>query len=152
MTTEARFERELPAILDDLYLGPTPEYRNDVLAAATARRQRPAWTFPGRWLPMADIATRPTLVPRMPWRVDGVGLVIVALLAVAAFAIVGSRQKRLPPPFGDAGNGLVAYSNGGAIYTLDPRTSVATAIVTGPEVDSQPEFSPDGTKISYVRL
>ena len=37
MTTEARFERQLPAILEDLYLGPTPDYRDEVLAAATAR-------------------------------------------------------------------------------------------------------------------
>jgi Tol biopolymer transport system component len=151
MTTEARFERLLPTILEDLYLGPFPDYRNEVLAAATRTRQRPAWTFPGRWLPMADIATRPTLVPRLPWRAIGVALVIVTLLAVAAFAIVGSRQTKLPPPFGPAGNGLVLYSSGGDIYTVDPRTNVTRAIVTGQETDSQPEFSPDGTKFSFVR-
>jgi Tol biopolymer transport system component len=87
----------------------------------------------------------------LPWRTIGVALVIVALLAVAAVAIVGSRQTKLPPPFGNAGNGLVAYSSGGDIYTLDPRTGVVTAIVTGPEVDSQPEYSPDGTKLEFVR-
>jgi Tol biopolymer transport system component len=151
MTTEARFERQLPAVLEELYLGPSPDYRDEVLAAATARRQRPAWTFPGRWLPMADIATRPTLVPRLPWRAIGVALVIVALLAVAAFAIVGSRQTKLPPPFGPAGNGLVLYSSGGDIFTVDPRTGVTSTIVNGPEAYSQPEFSPDGTKFSFVR-
>jgi dipeptidyl aminopeptidase/acylaminoacyl peptidase len=151
MTTEARFERQLPAILEDLYLGPSPDYRDEVLAAAVRTRQRPAWTFPGRWIPMADIATRPTLAPRLPWRTIGVALVIVALLAVATFAIVGSRQTKLPPPFGNAGNGLVTYSRGGDVYTLDPRTGVVTAIVTGTEVDSQPEYSPDGTKFSFVR-
>ena len=36
MTTEARFERQLPAILEDLYLGPSPDYRDEVLAAADA--------------------------------------------------------------------------------------------------------------------
>jgi Tol biopolymer transport system component len=151
MTTEARFERQLPTILEDLYLGPSPDYRDEVLAAATRTRQRPAWTFPGRWLPMTDIATRPTLVPRLPWRAIGVALVIVALLAVAAFAIVGSRQTRLPPPFGPAGNGLVVYSSGGDIYTVNPRTGVTSTLISGPEDDSQPEYSPDGTKISFVR-
>ena len=57
MTSEARFERQLPAILEDLYLGPSPDYRDEVLATAVRTRQRPAWTFPGRWLPM-DITTR----------------------------------------------------------------------------------------------
>ena len=36
MTTAARFERQLPAILEDLYLGPSPDYRDEVLATATA--------------------------------------------------------------------------------------------------------------------
>jgi dipeptidyl aminopeptidase/acylaminoacyl peptidase len=152
MTTEARFERQLPTILEDLYMGPSPDYRDEVLAAATRTRQRPAWTFPGRWLPMADIATRPSIVPGLPWRAIGVALVIVALLAVAAFAIVGSRQKRLPPPFGPAGNGLLVYSSGGDIFTVDPRTGVINALITGPEEDTQPEYSPDGTKISFARL
>jgi Tol biopolymer transport system component len=151
MTSESRFERQLPTFLEDLYLGPSPDYRDEVLAAATRNRQRPAWTFPGRWLPMADIATRPTLVPRLPWRTIGVALVIIALLAVAAFAIVGSRQTKLPPPFGNAGNGLVAYSSDGDIYTVDPRTGLTRAIVTGPEVDGQPEYSPDGTKVVFYR-
>ena len=31
MTSEARFERQLPAILEDLYLGPSPDYRDEVL-------------------------------------------------------------------------------------------------------------------------
>lgn len=100
---------------------------------------------------MVDFADRPRLMPRVPWRAIGVALVIVALLAVAAFAIVGSRQTRLPPRFGPAGNGLVLYSSGGDIYTVDPRTGVTRTIITGPEIDSQPEYSPDGTKFSFVR-
>ena len=31
-------------------------HSDQVLATATRARQRPAWAFPGRWLPMADIA------------------------------------------------------------------------------------------------
>ena len=57
MTVDRRFERHLPEILEDLYLGPSPMYRDEVLAAAVRPRQRAAWTFPGRWLPM-DVATR----------------------------------------------------------------------------------------------
>ena len=71
MTADSRFERNLPEILEDLYLGPTPDYRNEALAAAARTRQRPSWTFPGRWLPMADIASRPAFAPRIPLRTIG---------------------------------------------------------------------------------
>ena len=57
---------------------------------------------------MADIASRPTFAPRLPWRTVGVAFVIIALLLAAAVTYVGSRQTRLPPPFGAARNGSIA--------------------------------------------
>jgi hypothetical protein len=93
--TNARFDRELPAILEGLYLGPIPSYRDEVLAVATHRRQRPAWAIPGRWLPMADIASRPVFAPRVPWRTVGVALVIIAILLAAIALYAGTRQTRL---------------------------------------------------------
>ena len=150
MTHEARFDRQLPSVLEDLYLGPTPDYRNDVLAAATATRQRPAWTFPGRWFPMADIASRPAFVPRVPLRAIAVALVIIALLAAAAAVYVGSR-RRLPAPFGPARNGLVAYAQGGSVYTIDPATSTVRTVATGDGVSVDPYFSLDGTKVLFER-
>src|SRR5262249_2433434 len=113
MTSEPRFERQLPAILEDLYLGPTPDYRDQVLATAVRTRQRPSWTFAGRWLPMADIAGRSAFVPRVPWRALGAALLVIALLLVAALAFVGSRHAKVPPPFGPAENGVVAYAANG---------------------------------------
>jgi Tol biopolymer transport system component len=151
MTTEARFERQLPAILEDLYLGPSPDYRDEVLAAATRPRQRPAWTFAGRWLPMADIATQAPIAPRIPWRTIGVALVIIALLAAAAVAYVGSHQTRVPPPFGIAKNGLIAYAADGDLFTADPVTGVTTAILTDAAIDRNPVFSHDGTRVAFLR-
>ncbi|MEA2611050.1 MAG: hypothetical protein QOG32_776, partial [Chloroflexota bacterium] len=98
MTTDRRFERSLLETLEDLYLGPTPDYRDAVLAAAVRTRQRPAWTFPGRWLPVVDIVTRPTFAPRLPLRSLAVGLVILALLLAAAFVYIGTRPTKVPPP------------------------------------------------------
>jgi hypothetical protein len=51
MTTFTRLERNLPDILGDLSAAPTPEYLDDVFVRTGRMRQRPAWTFPERWLP-----------------------------------------------------------------------------------------------------
>ena len=152
MTTSARFERQLPDLLEDLYLGPTPDYRDEVLATATRSRQRPAWAIPGRWLPMADIASRPTFIPRLPIRSIAVALVIIALLVAAAVALVGSRLNRVPAPFGVAGNGLLALTSGGDIMTVDPVTGAVRTIVAGPGIDSSPIFSPNGQRVQFLRL
>ena len=151
MTAEQRFERHLPAVLEDLYLGPTPDYRDEVMAVAVRRRQRPSWTFPGRWLPMADIASRPAFALRLPWRTIGVVLVLIALLIGLVVAVVGSRQQRVPSPFGPARNGQVVYAYGGDIFAADPVSGTTRAIVTGPEIDGNPWFSRDGTKVAFMR-
>ena len=151
MTTRSTFEHDLPAILEDLYLGPTPDYRDAVLAAATRTRQRPSWTFAGRWIPMADIATRPARVPRISWRAVGLVLLIIALLLVTALA-VGSRQPRVPPPFGPAGNGLIVYPRAGDIFAFDPATNASTALITGRTNDLDALFSPDGARVAFSRL
>ena len=95
MTAEQRLDRDLPGILGDLAVGPYPDYIDDVLATTAQRRQRPAWTFPERWLPMADIASRPAFAPRMPWRTIAVALLTLALIVGAAVAYVGA-QRRAP--------------------------------------------------------
>jgi Tol biopolymer transport system component len=150
MTTERRLERDLPEILGELAMGPYPDYIDDVLATTAQRRQRPAWTFPERWLPMVDVARQPVLAPRMPWRAISLALLIVALLLAAAAVYIGS-QTQLPAPFGIARAGLIAYAADGDIYTVDPINGIATAIVSGPETDLGPRFSRDGTHLVFER-
>ena len=150
MTAYDRFERDLPGDLETLARPQTPDYLIDILSRTATASQRPAWTFPERWLPMADTVSRPAFVPRMPMRLIAVALLVVALL-IAGAVFVGSRQQKLPPPFGPAANGLVVYAKGGDIFTADPVTGVATAIVSGPETDIDPEFSLDGTRILFSR-
>ncbi len=150
MTRQQRLERDLPHILADLAAGPYPDYIDDVLASTAQRRQRPAWTFPERWLPM-DIATRrPDFAPNVPWRTLGTLALLGLLIAAAVAAYVGS-QARLPAPFGPARNGLIAYAANGDIFTADPVTGVANAIVSGPEIELGPQFSLDGTRIVFER-
>ena len=150
MTSPRRFEQDVPALLADLYLAGTPDYRDDLVRQVRAVRQRPAWTFPGRWLPM-EITTARVPMTRLPMRQLGL-LALIAILVAALFAAyIGSRQPKLPPPFGVARNGAMLYGSGGDIYQLDPVTGVSTALVTGPETDKLPMYSRDGTRFAFFR-
>lgn len=101
---------------------------------------------------MADIATHPLVAPRMPWRTMVMALLVIALLLATALAYVGSQQPRVPAPFGPARNGLLTYAAYGDIYTADPATGTATAVVAGKDtVDTNPVFSRDGTRLAFLR-
>ncbi len=151
MTTPTRLERDLPAILADLSAAPTPDYLDDVFARTARMRQRPAWTFPERWLSMVDIAGRPAFAPRLPWRAIAVALLLLALIVGTAAVYVGSHQTRLPKPFGSAANGLIPYASNGDIYVGDPVTGQSRVVVAGAENDWGPSFSYDGTQIGFIR-
>lgn len=151
MTVDERFERTLPTVLTDLYLGPTPDYRDDLLWQTARTRQRPAWSFPGRWLPMADLVTERVTAPRIPLRMIALALLVIALVVAGTLAFIGSQQPKLPPPFGVAHNGLIALDQGGDIVTLDPTTAATRVLVSGPGIDSAPVYSSDGTKIAFRR-
>lgn len=150
MTAGRLHTRDLPQVLEDLAMAPDPEYIDEVLATTARTRQRPAWTFPGWWLPAIDVARQSTVAPHLHGRSILVALLLIALLLAAVSLMVGT-QRRVPAPFGLARNGVVAYEAGGDIYTVDPVTGVATAIVSGPETDVGPRFSRDGTQIVFER-
>ncbi|HEV8402579.1 MAG TPA: LpqB family beta-propeller domain-containing protein [Candidatus Limnocylindrales bacterium] len=150
MTSERRFDQDLPDLLAQVAQAPAPGYR-DLIVERTARtRQRPAWTFPERWLPMSAVTSRTATIPRLPLRIVAVAALLLIALVVGAVLIAGSQQ-RVPAPFGPADNGRVAYVAGGDIYTADPVTGAATALVTGPETDAHPVWSLDGTRVVFER-
>jgi Tol biopolymer transport system component len=150
MTSPQRFERDLPTLLEEIYMGRTPDYRDDLVGRIGRTRQRPAWTFPGRWLPM-DLTTERVPITRVPWRAVGLVALLALLLAASLAVYIGSQQRSLPDPFGVAATGDVAYAAEGDIYTVDPVTGEATAVVSGPETDVGPRFSRDGTKLVFER-
>ncbi len=145
-----RFERHLPAILDEISQPHTPDYFDDLLGLTARTRQRPAWTLLERWLPVVDIARQPAFVRQVPWRPIAAATLILLLL-IASLAFVIGSQRRVPAPFGQARNGLVAYVKDGDIYTADPATGTSVAVVTGPAIDLRPVWSRDGTRFVFER-
>ena len=149
MTSPRRFEQDLPELLADLYVGPLPEYRDDILQGTAAVRQRPSWSFPERWLPV-DLAMRRLPIRPLPWRTLAVALLILILAAAAILVTVGS-SKRLPPPFGPAGNGPFAFAANGDIFLRDSVSGTIRPLITGATDDGGPGNSPDGSRIAFIR-
>ncbi len=149
MTTMTRLERDLPQILDELAMGPYPEYVEEVLAVTGARRQRPGWADAERWLSM-EIATRPVMTGPFPWRQLGtIGL--LGMLLIAALGFYAGSRPRPPAPFGIAANGLVVYAAAGDIYLADPNGWGSRRLTDSTDRDGRPSFSPDGTRIAFLR-
>ena len=98
MTSADRFDRRLESSVVELAAPRFPDYFDDILAVTSRTRQRPAWTFPGRWIPMADISRQRAIAPAVPWRALGVLVTILLVVLLAVATIVGS-QRRLPTPF-----------------------------------------------------
>ena len=152
MTSGRRSERDLSAILDALVAGPYPDYITDVLAMTAQQRQRPAWAFPKRWLPM-HVATQRVLVPGVPWRQLGIVAMLALLAAALVAVVVGTRPPPSPAPlFGPAANGLIPYEIDGDLYAGDPVTWITKVLLDGDTWDTDPTFSRDGTQLAFRRL
>jgi hypothetical protein len=150
MNGDTRIERQLPQILTDLGAGPSPDYTDTILARTAATRQRPGLVFPERWVPMSALTQRMAAAPRISWRAVAVlALLILALVSAALY--VGSQQRRVPLPFGPANNGVIPYVANGDLFVGDPITGESRLLVSGPEADALPQFSPDGTKFAFIR-
>jgi Tol biopolymer transport system component len=147
LTVHDDFERFLVDWLDETAGQGFPGYLDETLVRIADVRQRPAWMSPGRWLPMRTLTMQrhriPSAVPLL------VALALIVALAIAAVAIVGSSQTRLPPPFGLAGTGGFAYDSGGDLFIADPDGSNARAIVSAQGDQFGPTFSRDGTRLAY---
>ena len=151
MTTNDVFGRNISTWLHEDAEHHVPDHLAEVLQRTAATRQRPAWSSLERWLPM-DTTLRPRLVmlPRASRLVLVAALVIA--LAVLAVIAVGSRQSRLPEPFGLARNGMIVTSRDGDLFLLDQSTTESRLIAGGEEgFDFSPIFSRDGTRMVFLR-
>ena len=126
-----------------------PDYTDDILWQTAGSTQRPRWTFPERWIPERLIAAVRATAKPVPWR--AIGVLVDPRPPGRAAAIYVGGQPRLPAPFGQAANGLLAYEQAGDIHTVDPKTGARRPIVTGPDFDHDPRFSLDGTRLVFLR-
>ena len=149
MTAPMRLEHDLPALLEDVYLTGTPHYRDDLVQRLHAVRQRPAWMFPERWLPM-DLATPRPLAFGLPWRAIAT-LGLIALLLAATLAVYIGSQPRLPAPFGFARNGQIAYTFEGDTYIRDTLDAAPRVLLGDAATDIGVLFSPLGDRVALLR-
>jgi Tol biopolymer transport system component len=146
--TDETLDQLMSTWLDERAHGPAADA---VLEAALSRTSRarplPSWLLPERWLPGQRI--RRFDAGR---RLAPILLILSLLLAVAVATALFGSQRRLPPPFGLAAPGLVAFVADGDIWTANPDGSDRTQLTSDQRIDGFPAFSRDGTRIALKRL
>lgn len=151
MTSFDSRDGALADLLAELVVPPPTDDLDLILTRAAAMRQRPAWTFPERWLPMVSIARRVRSTAPVPWRVAAVLALLLLALLTAYLAGAGSPTPLPAPLVGPAGNGVLVFARGGSIVTVDPATGAEVARVDGVSPEQVPTFSLDGTRIAFQR-
>ena len=147
MTGRSDLDRTLSAYLEARATSRAPAgLLGTALGQIEATNQRSGWLVPDRWL-SAAATVRLARVRRGSVRVAFAALLIA--IAAAVVLMVGS-QRRLPPPFGLAKAGLIAFVSSGHVFTMNVDGMERRQLTFGQGSDFRPTWSPDGTRIAYL--
>jgi Tol biopolymer transport system component len=145
MSSTFDFDRRVTALLEEQA---APHAPDALLAQVTQRvsrtRHRPAWATLERWIPM-ETRSQFGAVPR-----TAIILVILGILLAFASAIVAGQQpSKLPAPYGQAANGLIAFDAQIGIFAIDEFGHDQRRIfANGKAAEMGPIFSPDGRRVA----
>jgi TolB protein len=113
------------------------------LAATREVRQRPPWTVADWWRPASWDSS-------MRSRTVAITLLVIALAATVLVATLVGSSRRLPLPFGLAGNGRIVYDTGiGGEVFLANADGTNPLPIPGEGIGRRPIFSPDGAKLAF---
>ncbi len=138
-----------PILAEWLRDGPEsgPEHGlNRALAATKKVNQRQRWTFPRWWLP-SPVAEVQVVVPRVV--TIGLLLVLTLLVLVALAVSFGGLIRNAPLVLGPTEE-VVAFSEGGRIYVINPNGTNRRDLNVGAANAIAPVFSPDGTRVAFL--
>ncbi len=148
MTSTERFDRTVAEWLREDAGHRVPDHLAETLARTSRTRQRPWWSSHERWLRLDTTFARRMPSMRPAWLLLAVLAVLVAIVAIA---VVGSRTKPLPAPFGLAADGQIAFWTGDDILVSDADGTNVHPLIAGPTQDFAPLYSRDGTHIAFWR-
>ena len=152
MTSANRFDADLPRLLDELAAGSHPDYLSDVLERTVTSRQRRTLATIERTLHVDLVTPRPVTRPSLGINLRLIAVLVALALTIAGLIVLSPGRRALPPPFGAAANGSIAYSQGGDILALDPVTRATRTLIGGPEDDGSPSWSLQGDRFSFFRV
>jgi Tol biopolymer transport system component len=146
---DPRLVDELAGWLEDAYVPASPRNLEAVIERTRGTRQRPAWSSLERWLPMAVITARPAMA--FPLRLAWLVLITLLVLAIAAGSfIAGSQLFNSTAPIPQGGAAVLAFSSeDGDLYTIRADGTDRRQLTSGPQKDTMPVWSPDGTRIAF---
>jgi Tol biopolymer transport system component len=149
MTSNVSFDRDLRRWLDEKAGQRLPDYLDEVLELTAGASQRKRWSSLEWWLPLDSM--RGLIATPLPATVRLV-VVALAILALVGIVLVGAGLRRSAPPFGLAGNGVLAIANPEAILIADADGMNRRLLVAAKDGVESLTWSPDGTKLAFRTL